>query len=296
MKAEPNPADNLRVSSVQTAQRVLMGENWIEQPLPSQITNRVGPFLLIHHWQDYFHGGQEPLEVGVGPHPHRGFSPVTCIYAGALRHRDSLGNDHVVSAGGTQWMDSGSGIVHSERPDDSIAREGGMLEIIQFWVNTPRAHKMKAPSYQPLSQEETPQWNENNWRIALVQGEWNGYQSPIQSHHPMRIANLQCNEPGASIDLPMPENWSGILYVLSGAIQVSNARASGRQMMVIGTGVTSTITLAAEEDTRVLFLSSAPLEEPVVSHGPFVLSTYEDVQKAIMDYHNGKMGNLEEGS
>jgi hypothetical protein len=84
MKSDPTPKDNIRISSIQTAQRVLMGENWIEQPLPSQITQRVGPFLLIHHWQDYFPGGQEPLEVGVGPHPHRGFSPVTCIYSGAL--------------------------------------------------------------------------------------------------------------------------------------------------------------------------------------------------------------------
>lgn len=296
MKSDPTPKDNIRISSIQTAQRVLMGENWIEQPLPSQITQRVGPFLLIHHWQDYFPGGQKPLEVGVGPHPHRGFSPVTCIYSGALRHRDSLGNDHVVTSGGTQWMDSGSGIVHSERPADSIARDGGMLEIIQFWVNTPRAHKMDAPSYQPLSFEETPRWSENKWNVALVQGEWNGRQSPIPSHHPMRIANLQCSESGSSIDLPMPNSWSGVLYVLSGTIQVSDARASGRQMIVLGSGATDTISITAEEDTRVLFLSAAPLDEPMVSHGPFVLNTYEEVQKAIMDYHDGKMGVLNESA
>ena len=294
MEFEPTPKDNIRISSIQTAQRVLMGENWIEQPLPSQRTQRVGPFLLIHHWQDHFRGGQEPLDVGVGPHPHRGFSPVTCIYAGALRHRDSLGNDHVVTAGGTQWMDSGSGIVHSERPADSIARDGGMLEIIQFWVNTPQAQKMNAPSYQPLSQEETPCWSENKWKVALVQGEWNGKKSPIQSHHPMRIANLQCSDSGASIDLPMPKNWIGILYVLSGTVQVSDASASGRQMIVLSTGTANFISMIAKEDCRVLFLSAAPLDEPIVSHGPFVLNTYEEVQKAILDYHDGKMGALDE--
>lgn len=292
MKFPFQQADKLRITSVQTAQRVLMGSNWIEQPLPSQITQQVGPFLLIHHWQDYFPGGQEPLDVGVGPHPHRGFSPVTCIYSGALRHRDSIGNDHVVEAGGTQWMDSGSGIVHSERPDDSIAREGGMLEIIQFWVNTPQAHKMNAPSYQPLSADETPSWEEGAWKIALVQGEWDGHQSPIASNHPMRIANLQCSEAGEPIALPMPGNWVGILYVLSGSVQVNNAKATGRQMIVLGTGKSEVISMTAEEDARVLFLSSAPLDEPVVSHGPFVLNTYEEVQRAILDYHDGKMGNL----
>tara|TARA_B100000768_G_scaffold180525_2_gene200764 strand:- start:8045 stop:8932 length:888 start_codon:yes stop_codon:yes gene_type:complete len=294
MTAEINPNDNLRISSVQTAQRVLMGTNWIEQPLPSQITQQVGPFLLIHHWQDYFQGGQDPLDVGVGPHPHRGFSPVTCIYAGALRHRDSLGNDHVVTAGGTQWMDSGSGIVHSERPADSIAQDGGILEIIQFWVNTPRAHKMDAPSYQPLSAQETPSWTEEGWEIALVQGQWKRHSSPIQSHHPMRIANLKCSKANATIVLPMPSHWSGVLYVLSGSIQMGDASASERQMMVLGPGESSTVSLTANEGSRVLFLSSAPLEEPVVSHGPFVLNSYEEVQTAIMDYHDGKMGDLTE--
>lgn len=287
-----NQQQNLRISSVQTAQRVLMGGNWIEQPLPSQITQQIGPFLLIHHWQDYFPGGQDPLEVGVGPHPHRGFSPVTCIYGGALRHRDSIGNDHVVRAGGTQWMDSGSGIVHSERPDDSIAREGGMLEIIQFWVNTPSAHKMNPPAYQPLSSEDTPSWTTGGWEISLVQGKWGDLESPIHAHHPMRIANLKCTKPGKSIEIPLPETWSGAVYVLSGEIQVGDARVSSRQMMVLGPGQSSTISMTCTEDARVLFLSAAPLEEPVVSHGPFVLNTYEEVQQAIMDYHDGKMGNL----
>jgi redox-sensitive bicupin YhaK (pirin superfamily) len=130
--------------------------------------------------------------------------------------------------------------------------------------------------------------------VALVQGEWNGKQSPIKSHHPMRIANLQCSDSGACIDLPMPKDWSGILYVLSGTVQVSDASASGRQMIVLGTGTADIISMTAEEDSRVLFLSAAPLDEPIVSHGPFVLNTYEEVQKAILDYHDGKMGALNE--
>jgi hypothetical protein len=92
----------------------------------------------------------------------------------------------------------------------------------------------------------------------------------------------------------MPKDWSGILYVLSGTVQVSDASASGRQMIVLGTGTADVISMTAEEDSRVLFLSAAPLDEPIVSHGPFVLNTYEEVQKAILDYHDGKMGALDE--
>lgn len=115
-----------------------MGNHWIEQPLPAPEVERIGPFLLVHHWQRGLPGGQNQLEVGVGL--QLGFSSVTCIHAGAVRHRDSRGNDHVVRAGGTQWMDSGAGIVHSERPDVRLVEEGG-------------------------------------WDITLVQGEWNGHAS-----------------------------------------------------------------------------------------------------------------------
>lgn len=96
-----------------------MGNPWIEQPLPAREVERIGPFLVVHHWPRGLPGGQNQREVGVGP--HRGFSPVPCIHGGAVPHWDSRGNDHVVRAGGTQWMDSGAGIVHSERPEVRLA-------------------------------------------------------------------------------------------------------------------------------------------------------------------------------
>lgn len=276
------------------ARRVLMGENWIEQPLPAPGVDRVGPFLLVHHWQNALPGGQNQLEVGVGPHPHRGFSPVTCIYSGAIRHRDSRGNDHVVRAGGTQWMDSGAGIVHSERPDVALAEEGGLLEIIQFWVNTPRAHKMEPPAYRPLKKETTPHWNDGGWDIALVQGEWNGHASPLPATHPLRIANFQ-GEAGAECNVPMPRDWVGAAYVLDGRITLAGHAAQGKEMLVIdGAAADDDLTLRCEERARVLFMSGAPFKEPVVSHGPFVMSSPGEINEAIRDYQAGRMGFLVE--
>ncbi|MEL6804195.1 MAG: pirin family protein, partial [Bacteroidota bacterium] len=89
------------------AQKVNMGGHLLDQPLPANGVNHIDPFLLIHHWDKAVPAGLRPQEVGVPPHPHRGFSPVTFIYKGDLQHRDSLGNNAVVSAGGTQWMHAG---------------------------------------------------------------------------------------------------------------------------------------------------------------------------------------------
>ena len=283
-----------RIQSVVQAQRLPMGSNYVEQPLPSPQFERIGPFLLLHHWQDLLPGNQSPFEIGVGPHPHRGFSPVTCIYAGSLRHRDSLGNDQVIHAGGTQWMDAGSGIVHSERPDDALAENGGMLEMIQFWVNTPQEHKMKTASYQPLSQQETPTWEESGWRIALVQGSWNGIASPISSNHALRVVNFKTEAANSVMDIPVPSEWSGLVYVLDGCVLVDGKRTEGRQMATIAPGPSTQIKIESLDACRVLMLIGAPFNEPVISHGPFVMSSYEEIQRAIMDYHDGKMGTLKE--
>lgn len=285
---------NDRIQRIISAKRVNMGGNWIEQPLPLGDLERIGPFLLIHHWQEVSPGNQSPLEIGVGPHPHRGFSPVTCIYAGALRHRDSLGTDHVVTAGGTQWMNSGSGIVHSERPSDELAESGGLLEMIQFWINTPKAFKMDPPSYQPLSTSSTPSWEENHWNLALVQGKLGTRSSPIKANHPLLICNLQCDVPGAKFSIPLNSEWIGAVYVLDGKAQIEGRPIEGRQMAILEKGQSSCVELECLDPVRVLFMSGAELLEPVFSHGPFVMNDIEGVQRAIMDYHDGKMGELTE--
>ena len=52
------------------------------------------------------------------------------------------------------------------------------------------------------------------------------------------------------------------------------------------------ISMEAMEDTRVLLLSGEPLNEDVVSHGPFVMNTQTQIMEAMRDYQSGKMGVL----
>ena len=138
------------IRKIYPAERVRMGDIYLDQPLPARGLDMVDPFLLVHHWADEQEGGKHPSELGVGPHPHRGFTPATFIFKGKLHHGDSTGRSDIVEAGGVQWMNSGRGIIHSERPPMDFAAEGGEFEIIQFWVNAPKARKMDPPSYQPL--------------------------------------------------------------------------------------------------------------------------------------------------
>ena len=117
------------VSRLLYAEQMDMGGMPIRQPLPTQAVEQIDPFLLLHHANIKAPTHIEPGQSGVGPHPHRGFSPVTFIFQGGVHHRDSRGHDSTVYAGGAQWMNAGMGIIHSERPPNDIHEIGGRQEI-----------------------------------------------------------------------------------------------------------------------------------------------------------------------
>ena len=153
------------VKKIIAAQKVNMGGHILDQPLPVNGIDQIDPFLLIHHWKRNMKGGDSQKDVGVGPHPHRGFSPVTFVFEGAVEHRDSLGNRATVTKGGTQWMHAGKGITHSERPSKTIAEEGGLQEFIQFWVNTPAA--LERPIIFPFPMKILQKFIKALWRLEL---------------------------------------------------------------------------------------------------------------------------------
>src|SRR5688500_13192601 len=123
---------NRKVKYLLYAEERDMGGMPIRQPFPTLKVDQVDPFLLLHHADVKVSEHVQPSHAGVGPHPHRGFSPVTFIFKGGVHHRDSRGNNSIVYAGGAQWMNAGMGVMHSERPPADIHERGGRQEIIQL--------------------------------------------------------------------------------------------------------------------------------------------------------------------
>ena len=93
-----------------------MGGIPLKQALPTNKVEQVDPFLLLHHAEYTYTSDAPALHQGIGPHPHRGFSPVTFVVEGEVHHRDSWSNNQVARKGEVQWMHAGAGIIHSERP------------------------------------------------------------------------------------------------------------------------------------------------------------------------------------
>ena len=260
--------------------------------MPSREVESIDPFLLIHHWDEPLVPGGKQSELGVGPHPHRGFSPVTFIFKGSVRHQDSIGNTAVISAGGTQWMHAGSGIIHSERPGIDLVENGGQQEFIQFWVNTPAKYKMEAPYYLPLTAEDTPKITKEGAEISVVAGTFEGINGPAKTYSPQTLLRINAKE-DTVLQLPLPKTYNALIYILNGTLDVNGSSVTTKDMVWFKNDG-DFIDLKVKVSSRFIILSGAPLAEPVTSYGPFVMNTQEEIQAALFDFQNGKMGALKE--
>ena len=129
-------------------------EETVRQALPHKDFRFANPFIVLHHSGPVTY--QPGAHARINPHPHRGFSPYTFMLQGEGFHRDNAGNDEVIKAGGVQWMFAGKGILHSEGPTEDLLKTGGVLELIQLWINAPRVNKFDKPFYQAAAKDQLP--------------------------------------------------------------------------------------------------------------------------------------------
>lgn len=284
---------NRTIKSILYAQPMDMGGFPVRQPFPSAKAEQVDPFLLLHHADIKVPEHIDVKHGGIGPHPHRGFSPVSFIFKGGVHHRDSRGNDNTVYAGGTQWMNAGMGVIHSERPPKDIHEIGGRQELIQLWVNTPAAHKMDIPEYQPLTAEQTPAIISEDGlaTIHVIAGELAGVKGRIRTLSPVNTFTAEMKK-GAKYDFVIPSSHNAFLYLLDGKLGVTgDGEVDGKYVAVFNNDGES-FEVTALEDTRLFIGTGEPLNEPLASHGPFVMNNQTQLMEAFRDYKMGKMGVL----
>lgn len=283
------------VKALLFADEYAMGKLRVKQPFPSASVEYPDPFLLLHHAKVNINPEKNLKHEGVGPHPHRGFSPVTFIFEGGVHHQDSRGNNSIIYKGGVQWMNAGMGIIHSERPPANIHEIGGKQEIIQMWVNTPASSKMNQPEYHPLRAEDTPTWTNPNGKstVHVVSGSLLGLKGPIPTPLDINSATIELRE-GETIEIPFKESHEAFIYLLDGEINVDGYGPVYAEHAVLFNKDGDLIKLKGKVNTRFLFMSGEPIDEPMASHGPFVMNTESQLMIAMRDYQMGKMGVLVE--
>lgn len=273
---------------------VNMGPIQLRQPIPTEEIEMIDPFILLHHYGPYpINELNNPFDLG--PHPHRGFEPVTFLIDGEQLHRDSLGNESVVRAGDVQWTTAGRGIMHAESPTKSFVKKGGTLEGIQLWLNLPAEKKMMPAAYQHEKKDDfrVVASNDKKVKIQIIAGELNGTYGRIATQTPVNAFMITANE-GGFYEVAVPKDHSALLYLIKGEVCVNDntdLKLNDNQLVWFeqdGEG----FSVKATSESTLLFLSGVPIEEKVTSWGPYVMNTQTEIMEALRDYQQGKMGFL----
>lgn len=280
------------------AQHGFGSQHWVGDGFPVRnlfpsngVSAEINPFLMLDYaGPTHFPPSHQPR--GVDQHPHRGFETVTIAYQGSVDHRDSAGNSGTIHPGDVQWMTAASGIVHEEKHGRDFTAAGGTFELAQLWVNLPAAAKKTPPRYQPITSAQIPSVELAPGAVArVIAGELAGARGPAQTFTPVTLIDLRLAA-GARATLSLPEGHNSGLVLLRGDVTVQGEPLRGEARIALLSPAGQTVELTAAADSLLLLLGGEPINEPVVSYGPFVMNTMDEIREAMADYRAGRMGLL----
>jgi quercetin 2,3-dioxygenase len=265
----------------------------VRNMFPSNGVNKeINPFLML----DYAgpsHFEPSKRTHGVGQHPHRGFETVTIAYQGSVSHRDSAGNSGTIYPGDVQWMTAASGVVHEEMHAQEFAEKGGTFEMVQLWVNLPKAVKMSAPRYQGITKEQIPTVTlGTSGQARIIAGELDGVKGPATTFTSINVFDVHLKA-GDVTTLSLPDGHNAAVVLLKGDVVLNGSQTlQGAAQIATLSADGESIALKPKADSILLVLSGEPIDEPVASYGPFVMNTQEELVQAFADYKAGRMGQL----
>ena len=254
----------------------------------------MSPFFLLDYGSKWtFPPSESPR--GVGVHPHRGFETVTIAYHGSVAHHDSFGNSGTIGEGDVQWMTAGSGVLHKEYHEKNFSRKGGLMQMVQIWVNLPARFKMTPVKYQAIKKSMLGQYtlDDKKSHIEVIAGDYHGTKGPATTFTPLNMFNARLNK-GSEANFSF-SSWSNTgMLVIDGEITINRAGSADEDSFIFFGHSGEEIVIEALEDSTVLVLNGEPVNEPISSYGPFVMNTQAEIKQAYEDFHNGKFGYLED--
>ena len=257
-----------------------LGAGHMARPLISGDFSESDPFIML---MDDILDKKDNTPVG-GPHPHAGFETVSFLLEG------QIGDEaHKMKGGDFQLMTAGSGIVHTETID-KIAK----TRLLQLWLNLPRKDRWATPRVQDLPLEHAPSSSENGVAIKLYSGFLAGLNSPVKNYSPIIVADITI-ETRVNTVLQIPANYNTFLYILRGDVKIGedlkqlNQEQVGWLDLPDAVSESDLLLTASEAGVRLVLYAGKPTHENIVSYGPFIADSPEDIQRLYSDYLQGKM-------
>ncbi len=235
------------------------------------------PFLLLMDDQLDLPGGPP---VG-GAHPHAGFETVTLVLEGT---------DNGWKTGSFEVMTAGKGIVHTEEITAKTK-----MRILQLWLVLPPDKRWAEPFFQELQLPKVPAQKTASGEIRVYSGSSNGLTSPISNQTPVTIVDFALTE-NALVTQQLPASYNGFIYLVEGTVQVGEKKVTKGQIAWLDDSTQTDASViefnAGEQGARFVLYAGEPQNAPVISHGPFIGDTVEDIRRLYQEYRQGKMVHL----
>jgi quercetin 2,3-dioxygenase len=253
--------------------------------LTQDLQRRLDPFLML----DAF-GTDNPGDYvgGFPDHPHRGFETVTYMLDGRMRHRDSAGNEGLLSGGGVQWMTAGRGVIHTEMPE----QEQGRMEGFQLWLNLPAKDKMCPPWYRDIPSSAIPQViTAEGVTVRIIAGASHGVAGAMQRDATQPLYLDLALPAGAVFEQPLPAAHNAFVYVYRGELAMAGQSVPRQRMAILANtpGSDGLRLQGGALGARALLIAGQPLNEPIAQYGPFVMNSNEEIFQAVEDYNAGRL-------
>ncbi len=236
------------------------------------------PFLMLDSFDSL---EASDYVAGFPMHPHRGIETITYLISGEIEHQDSLGNEGTIRSGEAQWMTAGSGILHQEMPQKSERMLG-----FQLWLNLPSEKKMTAPSYLSIIKDEIALKCVDGAEIRVLSGSFEEVSGITPRYLPATIYDILVFK-GSEINIPVKSEETAFIFLIEGDAWVEEKRVLSKTAVLFDKGESITVMAPPDSDSRFIFFSGKPLQEPISWGGPIVMNTQEELNCAFDELREG---------
>lgn len=266
------------------------------------------PFLLLDFGEPTVFAPNPNFDSaphGIGKHPHKGFETVTVAYHGAVSHKDSSGGSGTIGAGDVQWMTAGRGIVHEEFHAPEFGKTGGTFSMAQLWVNLPQDKKEVSPNYQEIKRAMIPSsalldldTGRQIGKLGVIAGQFEENVGAATTFTPINIWDIELSDKG-TVALEIPSDHTLLMLIQEGQAIIQDQEVSAGQLIEFEVATAADnlpktfgrIDIKLQDSgARILLLSGEPIGEPIAAHGPFVMTTADELKQAFDDYRRGHFG------
>jgi redox-sensitive bicupin YhaK (pirin superfamily) len=263
----------------------------IRRALPNVRRRTIGAWCFLDH------AGPVAIAAGaglhVGPHPHIGLQTFAWMIEGAVMHRDSLGNEQLITPGQVNLMTAGAGISHSEdsaEPGEAPRHE--RLHAVQLWIALPAAERHRTPAFR--NHPRLPLLQLEGFSIRVLAGSAVGRTSPAQTFSPLMGVDLQARG-AASLAMPLTSKFEHGVLVLSGTAVVAGEALAPGTLLYLGTG-RDHLDISCDAAAHLIIIGGVPFAEEILLWWNFVARSAQEIEEATRDWIAGTRFGTVRGS